>query len=285
MRVLDYVRKWRIVSSRKRRIAKYVRNGQKPWTRGYKVHRENIIQDSINDTELVDCFSQKRRLPTNYGYRIDERIIEFPWFFSKLPIENNLLLDVGSSLNFEYILNRPALECRSIIIYDLSLKRFSKKNNVSYIQGDIRDTILKSECVDEIACISVLEHIGMNNTVLYSNDSRYNEFRPDDYRNLVQEFKRLLKPGGSLFVTVPFGRYENHGWLQQFDYQMIKTVIELFGGSTSETSYYKYSDDCWHVSDVEACKKCSYFDFHNSVAYEPDHAAAARAVACIEMIK
>ena len=43
------------------------------------------------------------------------------------------------------------------------------------IYGDVRDTILKRECVDEIVCISTLEHIGMINTFIYSNDSRFNE--------------------------------------------------------------------------------------------------------------
>jgi predicted SAM-dependent methyltransferase len=285
MRILENVRKWRISSSRKRRISEYKKDGQKPWTKGYKEHREEVTQKSLNDTKLLDRFSQKKRLPTYYGYRIDERIIEYPWLFSKLHMESGLLLDVGSSLNFEYILNRPELECRSIIIYDLSHKTFSKKNAVSHIYGDIRETIFKDACVDDIVCISALEHIGMNNTILYSDNSRYNEFKPDDYRNVVKEFKRLLKPGGSLFITVPFGKYENHGWLQQFDYQMIETVIEVFGGVSDETSYYRYSNDSWEISDAETCKECSYFDFNSAGEYESDYVAAARAVACIEMIK
>lgn len=53
----------------------------------------------------------------------------------------------------------------------------------------------------------------MNNTLLYSNAVRFDEFKPNDYLDVVCKFKRLLKLGGKLFITVPYGRYENHGWL------------------------------------------------------------------------
>ena len=125
----------------------------------------------------------------------------------------------------------------------------------------------------------------MNNTFLYSQDPRFNEFRPDDYQDVIREFKQLLKPGGKLFITVPYGRYENLGWLQQFDYPRIETVLEVFGGSASNVAYYKYFTDGWQVVDADACADCSYFDIHNRSDYEPDYVAAARAVACIEMVK
>jgi ubiquinone/menaquinone biosynthesis C-methylase UbiE len=46
-----------------------------------------------------------------------------------------------------------------------------KQNNISYVYGDLRNTILKDQCFDEIVCISTLEHIGMDNTMLYTKDS------------------------------------------------------------------------------------------------------------------
>ncbi len=125
----------------------------------------------------------------------------------------------------------------------------------------------------------------MNNTFLYSKDSHFNEFRPDDYQDVVREFKRLLKPGGRLFITVPYGRYENLGWLQQFDHQKIDTVLEVFGGSASSVAYYRYFADGWQVTDADTCADCSYFDIYSRSDYEPDYVAAARSVACIEMVK
>ena len=62
-------------------------------------------------------------------------------------------------------------------------------------------------------------------------------------------------------------------------------MLEVFGGSASSVAYYKYFADGWQVVDADACANCSYFDVHNRSDYEPDYVAAARAVACIEMVK
>lgn len=288
MQVFNYTKKWLNELIRKILNAAYIKNGQKPWTKGYRQYKETIIRDVLSNDQLFDCFSQKKRLPPRYGYRITERVVEFPWLFSKLHNENSencVLLDAGSSLNVEYVLNFPEIVRRQVIIYNLpQKKKLFMKDGISYILGDLRDTILKNECIDEIACISVLEHIGMDNTFLYSGDQQHDEFKPDDYQDVVVEFKRLLKDGGRLFISVPFGRYENHGWLQQFDHKMVAAIMDVFAGSSCDVTYYKYADG-WQLSDAEACKECSYFDFHNRDDYESDYVAAARAVACIELVK
>ena len=171
------------------------------------------------------------------------------------------------------------------MIYDLSPGNVVTRDNISYVYGDLRSTILRSECFDEIVCISALEHIGMDNTMLYTQDPRFDELRPDDYQDVVREFSRLLRTGGKLYITVPYGHYENLGWLQQFDHQMIETVIGVFGGSAGNVVYYQYTADGWQVADAKACADCSYFDIHNRSDYEADYVAAARAVACLEMVK
>ena len=266
-------------------ILKYRVSGRKPWTLGYSHYKEMVIRDVLRDKDLLDCFLHNRVLPARYGFRLDERLVEYPWIFARLGVVERSLLDAGSGLNFQYILNLPALKRRSIVIYNLSPENVIRQSNVSYIYSDLRHTILKSECFDEIVCISTLEHVGMNSTFLYSKDPSFNEFRPDDYQDVVREFKRLLKPGGKLFITVPYGRYENLGWLQQFDHQKIETVLEVFGGSAISVAYYRYFADGWQLTDADVCADCSYFDIHNRSDYEPDYVAAARAVACIEMVK
>ena len=251
----------------------------------YEDYKQMVLRDTLNDRELLDRFSQNGDLPPHYGFRIDERIIEYPWVLARLGFASCLLLDAGSALNYQYLLDLPVLRNRSVVIYNLSAEGVVGRSNVSYIYGDLRHTILKSECFDEIICISTLEHVGMNNTFLYTKDPRFNEFNQDDYHDVIREFKRLLKPGGKLFITVPYGRYENHGWLQQFNHKNIEKVLEVFEGSTSSVAYYKYLSDGWQISDADDCTDCSYFDIHIRSDYEPDYVAAARAVACIEMVK
>ena len=224
-------------------------------------------------------------MPPRYGFRLDERVVEYQWVLARLDTSERLLLDAGSTLTYGYLLDHPSLTCRGVVVYNLSPESVVGRGNVSYIQGDLRRTILRSECFDEIVCISTLEHIGMDNTFLYSKHARHKESRPDDYKVVVREFKRLLKPGGKALITVPYGVYEDHGWLQQFDSQRVETVLDVFGGSASAVCYYRYVDDGWQVSDAETCSDGRYFDVHNRQDYEPDCVAAARAVACIELVK
>ena len=267
------------------RIKRYLKSGRIPWKEGYEEYKRKVLRHILNDQKLVDRFLHGRDLPQHYGFRMDERIIEYPWVLSRLGFASCLLLDAGSALNYQYLLDLPVLRNRSVVIYNLSAEGVVGRSNVSYIYGDLRHTILKSECFDEIVCISTLEHVGMNNTFFYTKDPRFNEFNQDDYYDVIREFKRLLKPGGKLFITVPYGRYENLGWLQQFANRMVKKVLDVVGGSESNVAYYKYFADGWQVADVDACAESSYFDIHIRSDYEPDYVAAARAVACIEMVK
>jgi hypothetical protein len=143
-------------------------------------YRDSYIEE-IFSGERMALFPSGHKLPEGFGSRLDERVVEYPWALSRLGAGDRLLLDAGSTLNHQYILDLDILACRSIVIYTLSPERVISRANVSYIYGDLRSTILRSEYFDEIVCISTLEHIGMNNTLLYSKDARYNEQKNDDY--------------------------------------------------------------------------------------------------------
>jgi hypothetical protein len=93
----------------------------------------------------------------------------------------------------------------------------------------------------------------------------------------------MLKPGGTLYLTMPFGRHVNHGWFQVFDSAMVDHVIHSFAPSECVETIYQYLPDGWIVSTREAAKDAEYFDIHKSKTYDPDHAAASRAVVCLEM--
>ncbi len=279
------IKKRRHSALKSRRIQNYLTSGQKPWSVGYEEYREKAISENLRDEDLICRFRSNESLPAKYGYRLDERVVEFPWTLSRLDFSESVLLDAGSALNFPYLITHSKFMRKQIIIYALSPEEVIRDARISYVYGDLRRTLFRNDCFDEIVNISTLEHIGMNNTLLYSSDSRFNEHRLEDYLVVVQEFKRLLKPGGRLFITVPFGCYENHGWLQQFDQAMVERVQQVFEGNSSDISYYRYNEDGWNVSTAEDCANCRYFDIHRQSGYGPDYAAAARAVACLELVK
>jgi SAM-dependent methyltransferase len=253
----------------------------KPWTRGYIEYK----LDEIARVLRLGSFPSGD-LTAGYGHRLDERIVEYPWFFSKLPAGPGSLLDAGSTLNFDFILDHPSLKDKRVHICTLAPEAdcFWQKG-VSYLFDDLRRLPYRDECFDWAVSISTLEHVGMDNTLLYTADSAKNEASLQDYQRAVSELRRVLKPGGILYVTVPYGRAHNHGWLQVFDQAGIDQMIRAFGPASSHAEYFLYQADGWHRSTSTGAADATFFDIHHSKGYDPDFAASARAVCCLELKK
>src|SRR5262245_13546483 len=83
---------------------RFVRSGMKPWTKGYVEYKLAEIGRVLRDGGF-----RGEALPPRYGFRLDERIVEYPWFFSRLPSGAGTLLDAGSVLNFGFLLELPVL--------------------------------------------------------------------------------------------------------------------------------------------------------------------------------
>lgn len=267
------------------RLISYKRHGSKPWSIGYSDYRSIFIKDVINSSSLLKLFHDHHPLPTGFGFKLDERVVEYPWLISRLNSDASYLFDAGSTLNIDFILSHPKLKQKKIVIYNLAPENVIRDENISYIYGDLRSTILQDELFDIITCISVLEHIGMDNAMIYSKNPQLREAAVNDYKRVVTELYRLLRPGGQLLLTMPYGRYENHGWLQQFDAELVADVINIFQPQHHHALYYKYSINGWNTATPEECENCSYQDVHKDRVVPPDFAAAARAVVCLEMTK
>jgi hypothetical protein len=105
------------------------------------------------------------------------------------------------------------------------------------------------------------------------------------YREVLRTFHRWLKPGGQLLLTLPYGRFEDHEWLQQFDADGIRDVIASFGGDCRTETYYRHHPEGWQKASAEECSECSYHNLVRRSDFDPDYAAAARAVACLELVR
>src|SRR4030088_2822748 len=55
-----------------------------------------------------------------FGYKLDERLVEYPWLFSRLPDGPGALLDAGSVLNHDFILSHSRLQSKNITIMTLA---------------------------------------------------------------------------------------------------------------------------------------------------------------------
>ena len=83
--------------------------------------------------------------------------------------------------------------------------------NVSYVFEDLRETCYRDAYFNWIVCISTLEHVGLDNTRFYTSDLRRKEVSPGDHLRVASELRRVLRPGGVLYLSVPFGLSRNHG--------------------------------------------------------------------------
>jgi hypothetical protein len=255
----------------------YLLSGR-PWSLGYFEYKFNFIIQSIK-TGTFHQYLQEG-LPIKFGYRLDERVVEYPWVYHHLPNDPGILLDAGSTLNFPEILELEKLKKSKIVIVNLNKEGFCHQrtqNPVSYVYDDLRQSCLRDAYFDTITCISTLEHVGMDNTIHYTHDLSKRESNSDDYLKVMLEFKRVLKPGGSVLITVPFGK-GSFGWLQLFNAKMIESLIATFQPSHHTMTFFRYDGKQWTISDAKHCQDSG---FNNSQSTGKFDIVSSESVCCI----
>ena len=277
-----------------RELNNYLHSDRRPWRRGYNLYKNKYLEGILNDPAILNKFLISQKLPENYGYRLDARVVEIPWVLAHLNDRKGLLLDAGSSLNNDIVLSSPPLKNKRISIITLAPESQSYWNlGISYLFGDLRNLDFRDNLFDSIACISTIEHVGMDNTMYMKNKLSDSGKNKHDFLSAIKEIKRVLKPGGHFYCTFPFGEYEDHGWFQQFDSLLADQLITGFNPKEHNEAVFRYDADGWKISDRASCAHCQFFDVHTSkyfdststIDFPPDYPAGERAVLCLELIK
>ncbi|NES73221.1 MAG: class I SAM-dependent methyltransferase [Okeania sp. SIO2D1] len=274
-------------------VKQYLATGQIPWSPGYIVYRQQLISETLANRDLLSKFQFNQTLPSGYGYGVDERCVEYPWLFSQLNEQPEYILDAGSTLNHSFILDQPIWEQKTLHILTLFPEASCYwQRGISYLFADLREIPIRDNYYHQLICLSTLEHIGLDNRQ-FSEEQLGQETQPEDFLLAVKEMRRVLSPGGCLFLTVPFGKYKNIGTQQVFDNHLLKKAISTFAPQEVSKTFFSYTKSGWQLADAQQCANCDYVDWimlpeatrPAQFPQQQDNAAAARAVACIKLVK
>jgi SAM-dependent methyltransferase len=259
----------------------YLARGRKPWSPGYYTAKRWGIENAIDAGSL----DPGAVLPEGFGFRLDERVIEYPWVLARLPKNPGAMLDAGSALNYRFLITKAPVRDAKLSICTLAPeKRCYWERGISYVFDDLRSCMYRSGAFDTIVSISTIEHIGLDNTLLYTTDGTKQQDDSAGFRAAVREFRRILRPGGVCFVTVPYGKACKRRWFQVFDAAMVRMVLHDFQPTDQEIAYFGYSAGGWHVADPADLREATCFDIHQERTFGPDFAASARGVACMRLV-
>lgn len=230
--------------------------------------RQALVSRELDNAVARERLTAAEPLPPGYGAGASERVVEIPWLLAQAP--GGKMLDAGSALNHSDYLDRlhPPLEELHIVTLAYEGNAYPERG-ISYVYADLRALPYDDGHFDTVASISTLEHVGMDNAG-YGSDSTRASDPGREVELAVRELARVLKKGGRLFVTVPYGRAQDHRTFRQLDRPGLERLIAAAEPAETAISVYRDRGIGWELSDLEQASDASYrTDF------------AAEAVACV----
>lgn len=235
----------------------------------------NIVEtEEFREAEILDAILAELQLtmepfhlPQPRWPATSERVVEVPWVLSRSSGAERAL-DLGYShappAYLTWLLRAPIEELHAL---DLAARRIPR---VLSVRGDMRNLPYEDGAFDLVTCISTIEHVGRDISH-YSTAGRRSE--TGDLQALG-EVARVLTRTGRALVTVPMGRFEDLGWMVQYD---LRTWTELVQRSPLEATAqegFELTDDGWvEVRDLEGLGETAY----------ADGVPGARGVLCVEL--
>ena len=117
---------------------------------------------------------------------------------SKDYINKNVIVDIGGGNSYSTVVPMLLrLPQSQILSVDVVNHRSVSQYGVKYIYGDSMNTNLPSESADFVSIISTLEHVGLG---------RWGDpLDIDGDLKTMDEIRRILRPGGYVVLTIPYG--------------------------------------------------------------------------------
>jgi SAM-dependent methyltransferase len=242
-------------------------------SRATLVHELATSEESVRVRELDDAVAlglgaRARGEPVRWLQApagTDERVVEIPWVLSRLRTSGRVL-EIGYAFAETAYLGALLRSGVELVGADLATRDVE---GMETVEADVRELPFPERSFDQVLLVSTLEHIGADNTVYGLDVGGDGDTRVD----ALKELKRVLRPDGSLLVTVPLGEPGDHGWFRQEDE---RGWVELFGRAdffVEESESYELSDDGWRAAPAFRPEGVRY----------GERGPAASAVLCAEL--
>jgi SAM-dependent methyltransferase len=227
-----------------------------------------LVDSRVNEavSQLVDAEQLRKtwifRLnPQDIAYDLNppwtERFTEYLWVTRNL-IERGRILDIGC---VESILPQALARIRTLEVYGIDIRPYENAQ-FKFFQEDALHTHFSDDFFDQILAISSIEHFGLE---WYGNRKLDSEAD----RKAMDEIKRILKPGGSALVTVPFGVGQGR-FYRVYNERTLAGLLEGF--RVEKTEFFALKDNVWLKSRPEEAGKS-------------DGSEKVTAIACVKVIK
>jgi SAM-dependent methyltransferase len=198
----------------------------------------------LDDAVAIGLAARARHEPLRWltaPGETDERVIEIPWVLSRL--REGRVLEVGYAFAEPAYLSallRSGVELAGV---DLASRDI---DGVETVEADVRALPFPDASFDQVLLVSTLEHVGADNSVYGISDDATDG--AESQLDALRELRRVLRPWGSLLVTVPLGERGDHGWFRQDDVRGWTRLYTRTGFFVEEQEPYELADGGWRAA-------------------------------------
>ena len=156
-------------------------------------HREFLARGGEVDQFFPILYDYSDQAGSAHGHYFHQDLLVARLIHEANPARH---IDVGSRID-GFIAHVAAF--RPVEIMDVRPLKETGHANISFLQADLmKEGHAPTEIADSVSCLHALEHFGLG---------RYTDpIMPDGHLRGFANLLRMLKPGGTLYVSFPIGR-------------------------------------------------------------------------------